>query len=169
MRSAVVHGREVLDAKRETSTTVSVAYDTFGQDYEAGGTVLAAALGFRVFLFLVPYVCFFLIVAGYVADIFDRRPEDMFRGSGIAALTANGITTGTNFSVGARIGALVLVNVQLDARRTGARGRADTPGAWAIRAVKTAGTFATISLLWSLWSSPGLGDWVGMLQRGMKI
>jgi hypothetical protein len=69
------------------------------------------------------------------------------------------------------LGALVLVNVQLDARRPRGRDRAGaaTPRRLAIRVAKTAGTFATISLLWSLWSSPGLGDWIGMLQRGMKI
>jgi D-alanyl-lipoteichoic acid acyltransferase DltB (MBOAT superfamily) len=69
------------------------------------------------------------------------------------------------------LGALVLVNVQLDARRPGGRARAAaaTPRERAIRVAKTAGTFATIALLWSLWSSPGLGDWIGMLQRGMKI
>jgi D-alanyl-lipoteichoic acid acyltransferase DltB (MBOAT superfamily) len=71
------------------------------------------------------------------------------------------------------LGVLVLVNVQLDARRPRVRARgaaaAATPGQLAIRVAKTAGTFATIALLWSLWSSPGLGEWAGMLQRGMKL
>jgi D-alanyl-lipoteichoic acid acyltransferase DltB (MBOAT superfamily) len=69
------------------------------------------------------------------------------------------------------LGALVLVNVQLDARRPRGRARsaATTPRQRAIRVAKTAGTFAIIALLWSLWSSPGLGEWLGMLQRGMKV
>ena len=63
------------------------------------------------------------------------------------------------------LGVLVLVNVQLDARRP----RRPSAKPLAIRAAKTAGTFATIALLWSLWSSPSVAAWLGMLQRGMKI
>ena len=109
MRSAVEQARERVEAKRQTSTTVSIAFDAFGRDTEAGGSVLAAALGFRVFLFLVPYVCFLLIIAGYVSDIFHRDATQMFSGRGIAALTANGITTTQDWGTGARLSALVLV------------------------------------------------------------
>jgi alginate O-acetyltransferase complex protein AlgI len=68
------------------------------------------------------------------------------------------------------LGLLVLVNVQLDARRSGARtSRVDPVGrrAVALRAVKTVGTFATIALLWSLWSSPSVEAWAAMLSRGV--
>src|SRR3954454_25297593 len=80
----------IIEGKRETSPTVSVAFDAYGHDAEAGGPVLAAALGFRVFLFIVPYVGFFLIVLGFIGDAFDRSPEEMFQTRGIAALTAKG-------------------------------------------------------------------------------
>jgi len=65
------------------------------------------------------------------------------------------------------LGVLVLVNVQLDARRPPARPGKAKAAALAIRAAKTAATFVTISLLWSLWSSPGLGQWLGMIRRGI--
>ena len=65
---------------------------------------------------------------------------------------------------GCRLGVLVLVGVQLDARRP--RGLSQP---LAIRAAKTVGTFATIALLWSLWSSPSVTAWLGMLQRGLKV
>jgi D-alanyl-lipoteichoic acid acyltransferase DltB (MBOAT superfamily) len=76
------------------------------------------------------------------------------------------------------LGGLVAVNVQLDARRHPAR-RAQaacvpTGGAklaireLAVRAAKIAGTFTTIALLWSLWSSPSLGAWLDMLGRGLR-
>lgn len=112
-RAAYTHARESIEEKRETSATVSVAFDAFGHDTEAGGPVLAAALGFRVFLFMVPYVGFFLIVGGYVADLFDRTPQEMFHTRGIAALTAKGISTGHDLSFGARVSALVLVTYAL--------------------------------------------------------
>src|SRR5262249_46404076 len=61
------------------------------------------------------------------------------------------------------LGVLVLVNVQLDARRSRAAGPApgvgpaaspSSAGKLAVRTVKVAGTFTAIALLWSLWSSP---------------
>jgi alginate O-acetyltransferase complex protein AlgI len=69
------------------------------------------------------------------------------------------------------LGALVLINVQNDARTPLRRGR--HPGVngglrdWAVRVLKTAGTFATITLLWALWSSPSVGSFVAMLRRGL--
>ena len=75
------------------------------------------------------------------------------------------------------LGVLVLVNVQLDARRIPASGRRAAgacPGAttWtaralAVRAAKVVGTFATIALLWSLWSSPSPAAWLDLLRRGL--
>ena len=76
------------------------------------------------------------------------------------------------------LGVLVLVNVQLDARRSrdrsqvaGSRGGA-RPGridvrALAIRGLKTAATFTTIAVLWSLWSSPSLSAWLDLMRRGI--
>jgi D-alanyl-lipoteichoic acid acyltransferase DltB (MBOAT superfamily) len=74
------------------------------------------------------------------------------------------------------LGFLVLVNVQLDARRGRMRLSARGPSArepWPsvfsllVRAGKVAGTFATVTLLWSLWNSPSLSEWVGMVHRGI--
>jgi uncharacterized BrkB/YihY/UPF0761 family membrane protein len=113
LRATVDHARDVLESKRETSKTVSVAYDAFGHDVEAGGPVLAAALGFRVFLFMVPYVCFFLIIGGYVSHLLDRSASSLFRGKGISALVASGINTADNLSTGAKISAFVLVTYAL--------------------------------------------------------
>jgi D-alanyl-lipoteichoic acid acyltransferase DltB (MBOAT superfamily) len=62
------------------------------------------------------------------------------------------------------LGVLVLVGVQLDARRSRSLSQP-----LALRAAQTVGTFATIALLWSLWSSPSVTAWLGMLQRGMKV
>lgn len=66
------------------------------------------------------------------------------------------------------LGGLVLVNVQLDARSTRRPARPGAPisyRALAIRSAKTAGTFAAITLLWSLWSSPSLSAWLAMFER----
>ncbi len=69
------------------------------------------------------------------------------------------------------LGFLVLINVQLDARRGARRvgGSSRSPLWSAKRAARIAGTFTTIALLWSLWSSPNVGAWVDMMRRGLGI
>ncbi len=67
------------------------------------------------------------------------------------------------------LGVLVFVNVQQDARRPRAGRR--TYRLWGIgtRVAKVVATFTTIAVLWSLWSSPNVGDWVKLLRRGLRI
>jgi D-alanyl-lipoteichoic acid acyltransferase DltB (MBOAT superfamily) len=68
------------------------------------------------------------------------------------------------------LGVLVMINVQLDARNPARhRERVAEPGPRGIvtRALKTAATFLVIALLWSLWTSPSLGAWAALLQRGL--
>jgi D-alanyl-lipoteichoic acid acyltransferase DltB (MBOAT superfamily) len=68
------------------------------------------------------------------------------------------------------LGVLVIINVQLDARRGGGRRPAATRGPWrlAVQALRIAGTFTTIVFLWSLWSSPSVSAWLDLLRRGLK-
>jgi hypothetical protein len=77
------------------------------------------------------------------------------------------------------LGALVMINVQLDARRSRKRksSRADESEAgpfrrtfvpYAIRSIKTGGTLLTITLLWSLWSSPSVSAWLDLIGRGFQ-
>jgi len=75
------------------------------------------------------------------------------------------------------LGALVLVNVQMDARRGPARPRPKQAGdarprldvrGRAVRGLQIAATFATITLLWSLWNSPSLAAWFDLLARGLQ-
>ncbi len=69
------------------------------------------------------------------------------------------------------LGLLVMVNVQVDAKASRVRRPKKDAGfsakAFALRCVKTAATLTTITLLWSLWSSPSLGAWWQMLHRGV--
>jgi uncharacterized BrkB/YihY/UPF0761 family membrane protein len=108
-RAAVTSARELLDSKRETSTVVATAFDTFGTELRSGGPVLSAALGFRVFLFFAPFVAAYVMIFGFIAQLFNRDPHNLVRGSGIAALTAEGISSGESLSAGTRIVTLVLV------------------------------------------------------------
>jgi D-alanyl-lipoteichoic acid acyltransferase DltB (MBOAT superfamily) len=70
------------------------------------------------------------------------------------------------------LGALVLVNVQSDARLSRTRcshwsGERQALRDLSLRALKVAGTFTTVALLWSLWSSPNLEAWLDTIHRGI--
>jgi len=108
LRSRVEAARGRVEAARSTSPTVGFAFDAMSYDTDTGAPVLAAALGFRVFLFQVPYVCFFVILASYFADWTGRDPSRLFRGKGVASLTAQSVTATANLSGWARFTGLVL-------------------------------------------------------------
>jgi D-alanyl-lipoteichoic acid acyltransferase DltB (MBOAT superfamily) len=70
------------------------------------------------------------------------------------------------------LGALVLVNVQLDARpchtrRSGQRAVSTAFQGSTLRVAKIAGTFIVVASLWSLWSSPSLSAWLDIVRRGI--
>jgi len=66
------------------------------------------------------------------------------------------------------LGGMVLVNVQLDARRKPTTKKASGPIAQARYFVSICGMILAITLLWSLWSSPSVGEWFGMMKRGLS-
>ncbi len=66
------------------------------------------------------------------------------------------------------LGVLVSINVQRDARRRDNRRPASGLCELGIRSAKVVATFTTIALLWSLWSSPTVADWLKLLGRGFR-
>jgi D-alanyl-lipoteichoic acid acyltransferase DltB (MBOAT superfamily) len=61
---------------------------------------------------------------------------------------------------------LVIVNTLYDVRRSGQRSL--TQRAWSARditllALRTAGTFSVMAVLWALWSSDSISDWISLL------
>lgn len=67
------------------------------------------------------------------------------------------------------LGGMVLINVQLDARRKPTLKKQNTGWLGNLRHVAgIAGMIFSITMLWSLWSSASLGDWFAMLQRGLS-
>ncbi len=101
--------RQRLEAVRGDSITVSVAFDALSYDTDTGAPVLAAALGFRVFLFVVPYVCACMLLAGSVIDILNEDTSTLFPGRGIGHLAAKSIETTSSLSPGALSITLVVV------------------------------------------------------------
>lgn len=100
--------RDRLEDARSTSPTVGFAFDAFSYDTDTGAPVLAAALGFRVFLFQVPYVLVFVIGAGFIADMTGRDVESFFHGTGVTHITAQGVLGAAHLSGWARVTGFVL-------------------------------------------------------------
>ena len=67
------------------------------------------------------------------------------------------------------LGSMVLVNVQMDARRKPSAKMANRGLISQIRYLASiCGMVLAITLLWSLWSSPSMVDWAGMIHRGLS-
>jgi D-alanyl-lipoteichoic acid acyltransferase DltB (MBOAT superfamily) len=67
------------------------------------------------------------------------------------------------------LGAMVLVNVQLDARRKPTAAAISPRMAFVRRLAGICGMLLSITLLWSLWSASNLRDWLDMIGRGLLL
>jgi membrane protein len=103
--------RHRLEDARKTSPTIDTAFAAFEHDADTGGSVLGAALGFRIFLFLVPYVFLFLVGFGLSADATDQSAREAARDAGVTGLTAQAITEVADLSNAQRVSAFIVAAV----------------------------------------------------------
>ena len=85
-----VEGR--LDKARARSATVDSAVRALAHDSETGGGVLAAAVAFRIFLFLIPYIFVIVVTFDVAALVLDESPHSVARRAGIGGLIAQAIS-----------------------------------------------------------------------------
>jgi uncharacterized BrkB/YihY/UPF0761 family membrane protein len=111
--------RDRVVSRRDTSTPIGVAFDTFGRDAASGGSVFAAALAFRVFLFYVPFVFFAAFAFGLGAEAVNENPAELARRGGMGAVVARAVGNTADISTWARITAVALSGY---ATYAGARG-----------------------------------------------
>jgi uncharacterized BrkB/YihY/UPF0761 family membrane protein len=83
--------REQAEARRSRSAFVDVGLIAIEHDGRVGGGILAGAVAFRIFLFVVPFV--FVLVAGFglAADAADKSPHELAKDAGITGLLASTI------------------------------------------------------------------------------
>jgi uncharacterized BrkB/YihY/UPF0761 family membrane protein len=106
--------RPRLEALRPRSRTVDSAFRALARDTETGGGVLAAAVAFRVFLFVIPYI--FAVVAAFdvAGSISGQDPRSVAKAWGIGGLMAQSVHASTSHLTGssrvlALLGILVVV------------------------------------------------------------
>ncbi|HJS26658.1 MAG TPA: YhjD/YihY/BrkB family envelope integrity protein [Actinomycetota bacterium] len=93
-----------VEASRSSNTGVDTAFRVYERDRDRLGPLLAAAVAFRLFLFFVPYVAFFVILAG----LFSVERDDL-EAAGLGGVTAQTITDVSAQPLWSRIFTLLLV------------------------------------------------------------
>jgi len=97
-RATVSHGRtraeeafRRLETARRTNVVVDAGFDLYDRDVTAGGPVLAGALAFRLFVFVVPYVFVLLTILGSAANLQDKSASDVAKDTGLTGIIAKSI------------------------------------------------------------------------------
>ena len=103
MVGRIQRAREQLEAKRPHSRFVDAVFGAAERDVAAGGGVLAGAVAFRVFLFMIPYVFLVVVVFGLSASASDENPGHLARDAGIGGLAGKAFESIGDLSTGQRI------------------------------------------------------------------
>ena len=107
VRTRVARAQADLDALRARNRMVDVGFRTWERDTKVGGGVLASALAFRVFLFLVPFVFVTVTVVPVAADTSGTTTRELADRFGIAGLAGRAVRSASGLSPAARIWILV--------------------------------------------------------------
>src|SRR4051794_24064983 len=103
VQAKVERARQQLEERRATSRSVDVLFVSIQRDSTTGGAVLAAALAFRIFLFVVPYAFVVVYGFGFGTSAVGSDPQDLARQAGIVGLLASTITVAAEQSTTTRI------------------------------------------------------------------
>ena len=113
LRMAAQRTRVDLEARRAGSASIDTAFEAVERDAQTGGGVLAAAVAFRLFMFLVPYA--FVMVSGFglASTAVGQDPKDAARAAGIGGLLASAVGSESSLSLLNRILVLLFGGVAL--------------------------------------------------------
>ncbi len=100
--------RQRLEAARPGSHVIDTVFRALERDSATGGGVLSAAVAFRIFLFLVPYVFFFVVGLGFAGDARDGNPQGVSQSVGITGLVASAVKGAADLGTGERVTALLV-------------------------------------------------------------
>jgi uncharacterized BrkB/YihY/UPF0761 family membrane protein len=102
VRARVDDTRQRLESQRPTNWAVDSAFRWVQLQSEAGGALLAGAIAFRIFLFLLPCVLAVVTGLGIGADLAHTDARDVARTFGMAGLAATAVQSGATTSSTAR-------------------------------------------------------------------
>ncbi len=108
VRERAERTRAGIEARRADSASIDTAFDAVERDAQTGGGVLAAAVAFRLFMFLVPYAFVMVTGFGLASSAAGQDPGDAARSAGIGGLLANAVASTSTLSLWNRLVALVV-------------------------------------------------------------
>ena len=97
-----------LEAARPRSKTVDTAFRAVQRDADAGGGVLAAAVAFRVFLLLAPYVLLIVLTFGAADSVAQLAPGTFAQRAGIGGIAARSMADAAKLTGTSRLIAFVV-------------------------------------------------------------
>ncbi len=101
--------RARIDAARPRSPAIDSVMRTIERDTAAGGGVLAGAVAFRIFMFMVPFVFLLVGVFGIGSSASDQDPQDLARQAGITGIVAKALSSVGDLSFTERLLYVVVV------------------------------------------------------------
>ncbi len=100
--------RDDLQQRRGDVKVIDLAFRGIEHDIRTGGGILAGAVAFRFFMFVVPYVFVLVFVLGIGADAIDQDPIDLARRTGVLGIAASAVDATANASTWAQVVTLTL-------------------------------------------------------------
>ncbi len=94
---------ERLEQSRTTNHFVDAGFHIYERDLGAGGGVLAGALAFRLFIFVIPYVFVVITVFGSAAELQHESGQSVARSAGLTGLIAKAVTDAQRQADGTKI------------------------------------------------------------------
>jgi len=106
LRERAERTRAGIEARRADSDSIATAFEALERDAQSGGGVLAAAVAFRLFMFLVPYAFVMVTGFGLASTAAGQDPGDAARSAGISGLFATAVSSTSTPSLANRLIAL---------------------------------------------------------------
>ena len=102
-RTAALRARaERLNARaqleRERHTAVDAVFDMADHDSEVGGGIMAGALAYRLFIWILPFTFVAIAGLGFASDAASRSPQSAAKSMGLTGLVSNSVASAANSS-----------------------------------------------------------------------
>ncbi len=90
--------REQIEEARARHRSVDIAFATIERDSEIGGSLLAGALAYRLFVFLLPFAVFAVVGLGIYADATDQSTAEVAGEIGMTRIIATQVASAASDS-----------------------------------------------------------------------
>jgi hypothetical protein len=145
-----------VEASRDRAPHVDIALQVYERDRDVAGPLLAGAIAFRIFLWLIPFTLAMVVVLSFVSDISTRSPDQVAREAGLGGylVTTVAHTTATSNQARWTLAVAGLWALMLASRSLTKALRASHALAWRMRfprggitrlTLKVGGTFAGLA------------------------